>query len=157
MTKLHRQISDIDYEYPEDEQFFVSLLGEDALISDIFDFRDAKFKRREFAKVRQHIMREFFAAGRIKCELRLLDSCNDNDLVLDHIVPLSSNELNKRIRKLPPPRGKKIQRQSFGSNHPGNLLVACTKCNGHKKHRFIKTDGENWIIVDKNDPIWAIN
>ncbi len=157
MTNLHGQIDHIDYEYPEDEQFFIALLGKDELNPDIFDFRDSKLKRREFEKVREHLKGQMLAAGRTTCELRLLYTCIDNDLVLDHIIPLSSNELNKRIRKLPPPRGKKIKRQSFGSNHPSNLLVACAKCNGYKKHRFIRREREKWVIVDKNDPVWDIN
>ena len=112
---------------------------------------------REFAKVNKSIMAKLLADGRNRCELRLLESCNDTGLVLDHIIPLSSNELNKRIRKLPTPRGKKIARQSVGSNHPSNLLVACPKCNGYKKHRFIKRVGDKWLIVKGDDPIWHFN
>jgi 5-methylcytosine-specific restriction endonuclease McrA len=56
---------------------------------------------------------------------------------LDHLIPLSSNELNKRLRALPRVGKAKVARQSFGSNHADNLILACKRCNAFKKHRLL--------------------
>ena len=72
------------------------------------------------------------------CELNYPNICDLNSgFNVDHIIPLSSNKLNKEIRNLKPEKGKKVKAQSFGSNHIANLALTCTKCNSYKKHRFI--------------------
>jgi hypothetical protein len=32
--------------------------------------------------------------------------------------------------------GKKVLTQAYGSNNPLNLVLACKRCNAHKKHNF---------------------
>jgi hypothetical protein len=36
--------------------------------------------------------------------------------------------------------GVKVEPQSFGSNHPRNLTLACRRCNGFKKHRILSAE-----------------
>lgn len=67
--------------------------------------------------------------------LRYPGICKNSPLVLDHFIPLSSNTLNKLLRKLWAKPGRKVPTQSFGSNHPDNLVLACQRCNAYKKQR----------------------
>lgn len=142
----------MQFEYPDDEQFFAMLLAEGskenlrAEFIHRFDFREPSTKRADFDKLKGLAMKEMVQQRRTKCELHLIAGCDDQKLVLDHIVPLSSNELNKHLRKMRAPQGKKVPTQSFGSNHFSNFLVACEKCNNFKKHRFIKKDKSGWTI-----------
>jgi len=57
---------------------------------------------------------------------------------VDHYIPLSTNELNKKLRNLKAEPGKKVKSQSFGSNDLDNFTLACSRCNGFKKHKIIK-------------------
>ena len=50
---------------------------------------------------------------------------------VDHLIPLSSNKLNKELRQLKAVAGKKVVTQSIGSNHINNLVLACRNCNQH--------------------------
>ncbi len=145
---MKTSISKPDFQYPEDEHFFSFLLGEDTLFTDRFDFSEPTEKRRIFDGLKKQAMDETIRQGRTRCELQLVQDCDSKKLVLDHIIPLSSNELNKHSRKMIAPRGKKVPTQSFGSNHPSNFLVACEKCNNFKKHRFIKKDGDKWLVIN---------
>ena len=148
----NKQKQAMQFEHPEDEEFFASLLANGskeelrAKLMPRFDFREPSAKRADFDKLKQLAMKEMAQEGRTKCELHLVDDCDSQNLVLDHIVPLSSNELNKHLRKMVAPHGKKVPTQSFGSNDPRNFLVACEKCNNFKKHRFIKKEGSGWAI-----------
>ncbi len=66
------------------------------------------------------------------------------------MIPLSSNILNKDIHKVKAEKGKKVVAQSFGSNYKDNLLIACEKCNNHKKHRFIRKNKKgNFEVVNQ--------
>lgn len=144
--------SEKSFEYPDDEQFFASLLSEgnkEALRAEFmhkFDFREPSLKRAVFDKLKRLVMEEMAQEGRTKCELHLVADCDSQNLVLDHIIPLSSNELNKHLRRMTAPQGKKVPAQSIGANHRENFLVACAKCNNFKKHRFIKKEGSEWVI-----------
>ena len=144
---METNISKPDFEYPEDEHFFDFLLGENIFFSDQFDFSDPTAKRRVFDGLKKRAMETMIEQGRTHCELQLIEDCDSSKLVIDHIIPLSSNELNKHLRKMVAPVGMKVPAQSLGSNHPSNFLVACEKCNSFKKHRFIKKDGEKWVII----------
>lgn len=131
------------FDYPEDKSFFIKLLGAgseeefDLGCSKLFDFREPAAKRAEFNSKRKDLYRLITSQRENRCQLKLLPDCEvDKNLVLDHMIPLSSNELNKKLRNMKAPEGKKVPSQSFGSNHPDNLLLACTKCNNHKKHRI---------------------
>lgn len=146
------------FEYPDDEQFFALLLADGnkgelrTKFLHRFDFRDPSFKRAVFDKSKRLVMEEMAKEGRTKCELRLVADCDSQKLVLDHIIPLSSNELNKHLRKMVAPQGKKVPTQSLGSNDRRNFLIACTKCNNFKKHRLIKKEGFGWAIYNfKNE------
>lgn len=140
------------FEYPDDEHFFALLLASGdkeelrAKFMRRFDFREPSLKRAVFDKLKRLVMEEMAQEGRTQCELHLVGDCDSQNLVLDHIVPLSSNELNKHLRKMTAPQGKKIPAQSFGANDRENFLVACAKCNNFKKHRFIKKEGSGWVI-----------
>lgn len=147
-----KQRNDKSFEYPEDEQFFESLLADgdkDEFRTKFlrrFDFREPSLKRSVFDKLKGFVMEEMVQEGRTQCELHLVADCDSQNLVLDHIIPLSSNELNKHLRRMTAPQGKKVPAQSFGANDRENFLVACAKCNNFKKHRFIKKEGSDWVI-----------
>lgn len=80
------------------------------------------------------------AHGR-KCFIGYPELCAlSSGIAVDHLIPLSSNKLNKELRRVAPKPGKKIRTQSFGSNHLRNLIIACSNCNNHKKHRFLEPD-----------------
>ncbi|MCW1888284.1 MAG: HNH endonuclease [Candidatus Moranbacteria bacterium] len=132
-------------ENPEEKDFFDSLNL--SLSENNFDSRDPILKRKEFNNKRNKLLKELVKERGAKCQLRLLEQCG-KDLVVDHMIPLSSNILNKDIHKVKAEKGKKVKAQSFGSNHKDNLLIACEKCNNHKKHRFImKTKEGKFKIV----------
>ncbi|MFA5024706.1 MAG: hypothetical protein WC523_07210 [Patescibacteria group bacterium] len=104
----------------------------------LFDFRDPKLKRKEFNFIRNKIYKTLVSKYGEKCQLRLHDDCSKEMVfAVDHYIPLLSNELNKKIRKLKAEKGKKILSQSFGSNDISNLRIACKRCNDFKKHRII--------------------
>jgi 5-methylcytosine-specific restriction endonuclease McrA len=72
------------------------------------------------------------------CQLRLLEECDPGaGLAIDHVIPLSTNKLNKELRNLVAAKGRKVATQSFGSNNIQNLVFECGRCNGYKKHRFL--------------------
>lgn len=130
----------------KEEAFFDSLNL--SLSDNNFDSRDLAVKRKEFNSSRNKLLKQLLEARGEKCQLRLFEEC-EGKLVPDHMIPLSSNILNKYIYKLKAEKGKKIATQSFGSNHPENLLVACERCNNHKKHRFIRRNVKGkFEIVD---------
>lgn len=107
----------------------------------MFDSRDPKIKRREFNSQRNKLLEQLLQERGERCQLELSENC-EGKLVLDHQIPISSNEVNKHIRHIKPEKGKKIPSESFGSNHPDNLLIACEKCNSFKKHRFVKKNAQ---------------
>src|SRR5262245_3796106 len=134
----------MEFEYPDDRAFFSKwLAGGDAErfdrdFANYFDFRPAAIKRREFNRVRKPLLRQMLDKNGEVCQLRLHPNCSQERIwELDHIVPLSTNELNKKLRRLPRLGRAKVASQSFGSNHPDNLRLACRKCNAFKKHRLL--------------------
>ena len=137
---------DIYNEFPfkEDTEFFEELLnvkrGELDRFSHLFDFREPAIKRKEFNNKRKSILKHLLSEDGEICRLGF-DCCDINSgIAVDHVIPLSSNVLNKRIRKVKPEKGKKVPTQSFGSNHIDNLIVACNNCNGKKKHNFLDSE-----------------
>lgn len=140
------------FEFPEDQKFFEELLCNadcDLLpYKSLFDFRSPTIKRAEFnrqmAKIRARLIERY---GKI-CMLRYSKDCDiEKGVDVDHLIPLSSNKLNKELRKLAALTGKKVKTQSFGSNDLLNMVLACKKCNSHKKHRFL-TRSEIKRILD---------
>lgn len=134
----------MQFEYPEDRQFFANLLAEgnvnqlDVAYSDLFDFRHPAIKRFEFNKTRKKVLAELIEKHKGECQLRIHPECtNEGVFEPDHIIPLSSNTLNKELRHMKRASSAKVEPQSFGSNHHRNLTLACRKCNGFKKHRIL--------------------
>lgn len=134
----------MQFEHPEDRQFFANLLAEgnvnqlDVAYSDLFDFRHPAIKRFEFNKTRKKVLAELIEKHKGECQLRIHPECtNEGVFEPDHIIPLSSNTLNKELRHMKRTSSAKVEPQSFGSNHPRNLTLACKRCNGFKKHRIL--------------------
>lgn len=135
----------LEFEYIEDYKFFVDLLsgGNKVLFNkkfkDYFDFRDSKIKRKEFNNIRNKAFKELKSKYGLKCQLKVHPDCSKvKKFDIDHFIPLSTNELNKKIRHMIRKPGHKVPAQSFGSNNIMNLLIACSRCNSYKKHRIIK-------------------
>lgn len=131
------------FAYPEDEVFFHALLCDEgeslSQYMHLFDFRLPDLKRAEFNAARAKILVHLIERSGAICQLKLLDNCDiTSGIVVDHVVPLSSNQLNKTLRNMEAPKGKKVPTQSFGSNHHDNLIIACNICNNHKKHRILQ-------------------
>lgn len=152
MNEEEREL--MEFEYPEDKKFFASMFCDGDLkkfneqFMPQFDFRDAVAKRNVFNRQKKEIMMEILKSKQKQCELRLVSECSNEKIVLDHIIPLSSNELNKHLRHMTVADGKKVPSQSFGSNHLSNFLLACEACNNHKKHRFVRKIGDKYEIVN---------
>lgn len=133
--------SKTNFEYIEDELFFSNLLDSNNLLNSpfkvLFDFREPLIKRKEFNKNRNELYTLLINSFEERCGLNL-DCCdNSSGFVVDHIIPLSSNILNKTLRKIIPQKGRKTPSQSFGSNHIMNLTLSCNSCNNFKKHKFL--------------------
>lgn len=134
----------MQFEYPEDRQFFANLLAEgdvnqlDVAYSDLFDFRHPAIKRWEFNKTKHKVLKELIEKHKGQCQLGISPECSsEHRMEPDHIIPLSTNVLNKELRGMKRVSSAKVEPQSFGSNHPRNLTLACRKCNGLKKHRIL--------------------
>ncbi len=134
----------MNFEYPEDEEFFAKILCDGDIelfrqnFNDYFDFRDPLIKTREFKLIRNKVYEDLVKKYDGKCQLQIPGKCKtDKDFEIDHIIPLSSNQLNKEIRELKGVPGKKTATQSFGSNNKENLILACHACNGFKKNKII--------------------
>jgi hypothetical protein len=145
------------FKYPEYEQFFCDLLceeGEDlSKYASLFDLREPpSIKRRElrghrYTQAWEELEKKF---GRI-CQLQFVEGCEiNNPVAIDHVIPISSNVLNKHLRKSEPSAaGKKVPTESFGSNDISNLVLACAKCNSNKKHRFLDRERIQRILKSK--------
>ena len=134
----------MQFEYPEDREFFAQLLVDgdekklDEECSDHFDFRHPAIKRWEFNKTRKKLLEELVRIHGGRCQLRIHPECSTESIFEpDHVIPLSTNELNKKLRSVQRTSSEKVPAQSFGSNHLKNLTLACKRCNAFKKHRLI--------------------
>ncbi|MFA5109473.1 MAG: HNH endonuclease signature motif containing protein [Patescibacteria group bacterium] len=132
------------FQYKADYIFFLKKLanGEETLFKKdflkMFDFRNPQIKRKEFNSIRNKIYKELVLKYGEKCQLNLCPDCSKiKSFAVDHFIPLSTNKLNKLLRKLKPEAGKKVASQSFGSNDISNLRIACKRCNSFKKHKII--------------------
>ena len=133
--------SPISFQNKEDEEFFSKLLNQKEVLNSnykvLFDFRDPLIKRKEFNKKRNELFKQLKSTFGESCSLKL-DCCDvSSGFVIDHVIPLSSNILNKNLRDVRPPKGKKVPSQSFGSNNIENLVLSCNSCNNFKKHKFL--------------------
>jgi 5-methylcytosine-specific restriction endonuclease McrA len=149
---------EISFQYPEDRTFFEELLiGEriDLTITDfyhLFDFRSPSEKRNEYNRIRKDRFAELKQHNGLVCLLGL-DCCDpDSGFVIDHLIPISTNKLNKQLRLQQAERGKKVKTQSFGSNHIDNMIIACRKCNGRKMNGFLARE-KLWAIFRMKENI----
>ena len=144
----------IQFEHSEDKKYFEKhlLTKEKPSIEDFkafFDFRPTGIKRAEFNHCRKDILSQLIKRHGKKCMLAM-ECCDlDSGLAIDHLIPLSTNKLNKELRNLKPDRHKKVRSQSFGSNHLDNLIIACNRCNSHKKHRLLDREKILEILTEK--------
>lgn len=136
----------ISFEYPEDREYFANLLANGDVeklenFADLFDFEHPAIKREKFNKIRKKVLKELVEKYNGKCQLCIHPDCNlESGVEVDHIIPLSSNELNKKLRNMTRFSAEKVQRQSFGSNNVRNFTLACERCNAFKKHKFFGPD-----------------
>jgi len=129
----------IEFEYEEDRIFFDDLFDEIGGVeeySELFDFSDPSIKREAFNKIRNQVFDELRNKFGDVCMLKYHDDCNNSAEQVDHLIPLSSNVLNKSLRNMKGEKGKKVATQSFGSNQKMNFVLACARCNSAKKHRI---------------------
>lgn len=144
----------INFEHQEDREYFEKLLlTEDKMSLEkyktLFDFRPLRIKRREFNYYRNENLNKLIEKHGKRCMLRM-ECCDlDSGISIDHLIPLSTNKLNKELRNLKPAKFKKIKSQSFGSNHMNNLIIACTNCNNHKKHKILDRNELLEILIEK--------
>src|SRR5262245_13000557 len=133
----------MQFKYPEDRKYFANLLAGgdekrlDREFSDYFDFREPTIKRLEFNKMRRKFLADLIEKNGEVCHWHAhLDCSKEKIWELDHIIPLKTNELNKKLRGMIRVSNRKVPSQSFGSNHPKNLVLSCKRCNAFKKHRI---------------------
>lgn len=137
------------FTYPEDRDFFCNLLAGGDLVlfeekfSDLFDFRHPAIKRWEFDKTSKQVLVGLLQKYGEVCQLQLHPDCSiEKKWEPDHIIPLSSGELQRKLRHLKTnPDGSKPESLSYGSNHPRNITLACKRCNAFKKHRIMLPKG----------------
>lgn len=130
----------MDFEFPEDRIFFEKIFEELGSLDSwmhLFDFASPDQKRAAFNRLRNHTFSKLMESSHPSCYLKYPDICTGEPEAIDHIIPLSSNILNK-MRGVKAETGKKVITQSIGSNHLHNFALACAQCNNHKKHRFLE-------------------
>jgi len=148
---FEEEILNICFKDKEEINFFKDLLETDNILNYLFlfDFRDEKIKRKEFNKQYKRIMKYLIEYYGKKCLLKTTPQCNINDGIhIDHLIPLSTNLINKKIRNIEKEFGKKVKTQSFGSNDIRNLIITCKHCNNNKKNRFL-TKEKYKDLIDK--------
>ena len=129
----------MNFEHKEDKIFFQHLFKEyGGLVKnhDLFDSSDPFLKRQAFNKIRNKVFRKLLDKFGDICMLNYHPNCTNSADQVDHLIPLSSNILNKTIRALKAEKGKKVTAQSLGSNNYRNLLLSCSRCNAAKKHHI---------------------
>lgn len=143
-------VSKIEFEFLDDQTFFENLLCQPPETLDryyeLFDFRSPQLKRREFSVIRNKTKENLELQFGPICMLNFASDCDPRKgLVVDHLIPLSSNKLNKLFRKMQPSRNqdgvlKKVLTQSFGSNSAKNLILACHNCNSLKQNSLLESE-----------------
>ena len=89
-------------------------------------------------KIKKKVLKGLVERYGEECQLKIHPDCSkDKIFEPDHIIPLSTNELNKKLRHLERTSDEKVPAQSFGSNHHKNLVLACSRCNAYNKHKFL--------------------
>lgn len=101
---IQGELLEFEFEYKEDEKFFADLLSDGdierlKIYKHLFDFRLPAMKRKEFNMLRNSIFSELMSQYGGSCGLRFYNICEgDQKLSVDHLIPLSSNILNKSLR-----------------------------------------------------------
>jgi len=138
----------LSFEFKEDESYLDELfsavggLNTNAMH---FDFGNPVAKRKAFSKIRDREMERLKSIHGDVCQLCMHPDCAAIAQEVDHLIPLSTNVLNKQLRHMVGIGGRKVPAQSFGSNHPDNLVLACSRCNAFKKHRLPSSEQLNRI------------
>ena len=143
---------DLEFEFKEDREYFINLLLDSipsSIFISLFDFRSPIEKRKEFDTNRKVLLPQLLKLYGKNCMLQLGDCDINSGIAIDHLIPISTNKLNKEIRKLKAEKGKKVKAQSFGSNHINNLVIACNNCNNSKKHRLLDKETMQIILERK--------
>ncbi len=145
-----------DFEFFADKEFFKEYLvtGPSESLETyktLFDFRPNAIKRKEFNKDRNKLFADLKKIYGQVCMLNF-EICDPTaKLVIDHLIPLTTNKLNKELRKIKAESGKKVKSQNFGSNHLDNLILACEKCNNNKKHRLLEKEKLRELLERKRN------
>jgi 5-methylcytosine-specific restriction endonuclease McrA len=143
----------MNFKYKEDEIFFKNLLNflDEDIFTSLFDFSDTIDKRKAFNKIKKTIYEDLMLKQQGKCYLAFDSICDTSkEYQIDHIIPLSTNILNKHLRNITSvSSNKKVQTESYGSNHSNNLILTCKACNQHKKHRILEKEDYQEIFRNK--------
>jgi len=93
----------MNFEFKEDQEYFERLLcSESHTIEHFchwFDFRPVAEKHSEFNNHRNNLKEILLSKHGEECMLNLSMSDMSSSLVIDHLIPLSTNQLNKSLRK----------------------------------------------------------
>lgn len=150
---MHTKMTD-SFSNKEDKDYFDSLFQDFGGLPkniDLFDFREPQIKRKEFNKIRSKIFQDLKSKFGSVCQLKCHQDCTNSADEVDHLIPLSSNVLNKQLRGFRANNGKKAPTQSFGSNHPTNFVLSCTRCNAFKNNKIPTIDMIKYVFDSGHD------
>jgi 5-methylcytosine-specific restriction endonuclease McrA len=139
----------MNFEYKEDKIFFQHLFKEFGGLEinhDLFDSSDPLLKRQAFNRIRNKVFRKLQDKFGDICMLNFHADCANSADQVDHLIPLSSNILNKTIRAMKAEKGKKVSAQSLGSNNDRNFVLSCSRCNAAKKHHIPDNELFNKVL-----------
>lgn len=147
----------IDFLSPEEKKWFEDLLCAEGqsleIYSDLFDSRSKREKKNEYKRLKEELKVKLVQQYGLNCQLAFPEKCtsitDESQIEIDHIIPLDSNTLNKKLHKIPRPFPKKVPQQSFGSNSLLNLVVACPACNGHKMNNLLSKEDYRRLLATK--------
>jgi 5-methylcytosine-specific restriction endonuclease McrA len=143
----------MDFKYKGDKIFFKNLFDfvDDNIFSSIFDFSEPIEKRKKFNKIKKKFYNQLMLKQQGECYLSFDSICDvSKGYQIDHMIPLSTNTLNKNLRNLKSTdKNKKVQSESYGSNHINNLMLTCKSCNQKKKHTILTVEKYHEIFVMK--------
>ena len=139
----------MNFEYKEDKIFFQHLFKEFGGLErnhDLFDSSNPFLKRQAFNRIRNKVFRKLQDKFGDICMLNFHADCANSADQVDHLIPLSSNILNKTIRAMKAEKGKKVSAQSLGSNNDRNFVLSCSRCNAAKKHHIPDNELFNKVL-----------